>query len=94
MTTLTTPFETTCKKGVRACTRPECPVCNPQTTTPTLLTREQIYKHLDSFIEHPNVGTIFPETFFLSIKFQMAYLEGENIRLENEIEDFVERQDG
>ena len=28
----TTPFETGCKKGVRACNRPACPVCNPQTT--------------------------------------------------------------
>lgn len=29
----TTTFETDCKKGVRACNRPECPVCNPPTQT-------------------------------------------------------------
>lgn len=33
----TTTFETDCKKGVRACNRPECPVCNPPTQTTELL---------------------------------------------------------
>lgn len=34
----------------------------------TILSVDDILKRLDSFIEHNDVGTIFPENFFISIK--------------------------
>ena len=37
-------------------------------TQTTILNREDCIKRLDSFIEHNDVGTIFPENFFTSLR--------------------------
>jgi hypothetical protein len=54
----------------------------------TILPLNDIQKRLDSFINHDNVGTIFPENFFTSVQYHLSLLQHAIVACESSAKTF------